>query len=120
MDTPLPKPRRATDWAGRWLRRVAALVLLGGAGCQGFGEAAPPAPNQIVGGGVTLAKHEGGLFDWPEWNWHWHDWVYDDDNSPLEDSYVMEGDQTVTVKAPARGTPEARMIIAREAFRRQD
>jgi outer membrane protein assembly factor BamD (BamD/ComL family) len=140
MDAPLlPSGTRRT---ARLLRRLAALLLAGAgalqaAGCLGwtggdswmshFDHPKRPADGGASGDQVqrtsaeTKADDNSSGFDVSRlWNWHWHDWVYDDDNSPLEDSYVMQGDQTVTVKAPARGTPEARMIIAREAFRRQD
>jgi outer membrane protein assembly factor BamD (BamD/ComL family) len=125
----------------RLLRHLAALLLAGAgalhtAGCLSFdSDNSPPnsdRPKRLAGGGAsgdpiqrTSAEQKDddnpSAFDLSKvWSWSPLDWWYDDDNAPLEDSYVMEGDQTVTVKAPRRGTPEARMMIAREAFRRQD
>jgi outer membrane protein assembly factor BamD (BamD/ComL family) len=54
------------------------------------------------------------------WNWSWRDWWYDDDKTELKETYVMQGDQMVPVPAPRPHSAEARMGIAREAFRVQD
>jgi outer membrane protein assembly factor BamD (BamD/ComL family) len=134
----LPSETRRT---ARLLRRVAALLIAGAgalhaAGCLGFTggdswKSTPDHPKPPADGSSkdqvqrtsaeTKADDTGSGFEWSKlWSWHWHDWVYDDDSTPIEDSYVMQGDQSVPVKPPVRGTPEARMIIAREAFRHQD
>src|SRR4029079_2480124 len=70
-----------------------------------------------------LTKDDDGLFQFDPtrlWSWSWREWWYDDDKETPKETSVLRDGQMVTVPAPRRGSPEARMAIAREAYRVQD
>jgi outer membrane protein assembly factor BamD (BamD/ComL family) len=140
MDTRL-LPRLTAK--ARWLRRLGALLVAGAGalaagGCMDLDDNGKDPANGQKKRWYQLANSSEPLYDkmtrgseeqdsdsWnldlsKVWSWSPLDWWYDDDKRPIPDSYVMQGDQMVPVKAPRRGSPEARMIIAREAFGRQD
>jgi outer membrane protein assembly factor BamD (BamD/ComL family) len=121
MDTPLHPVVR-----GRWLLRVAAFVLLGGsvAGCEGFGDPLPPPSNMIAGGQLTLAKKEGNLFEWPDWEWEDFDFLNILPKSAPEisppNAVVLQGDDLTAVKAPPMTTLQAKMALAHERYLAKD
>jgi outer membrane protein assembly factor BamD (BamD/ComL family) len=120
MDTPL-LVRRAKR-AGRWLRRLAALVLLGGgvAGCQGFGDPAPPSPNMIAGGSLTLASGTGPHLEWPDWELEDFDVFHLFSQAPppaaAGGELVMQDGSLTPVQAAPPGSLAARMKRAHEEF----
>jgi outer membrane protein assembly factor BamD (BamD/ComL family) len=144
MDTPLPSVPRAKR-AGRWLRRLAALLLLGGsvAGCQTIDELNPPKEKPSVADKELIvtnldnltkpvastlpppaAKTDHSFFEWPNWEWEDFDlfgiFPKPAPDTPPPDAFVVQSGNLTPVKTPAQTKLEARMAEAREAFRAKD
>lgn len=120
---PLSHPRRK-----QWLGRLAAFALLGAAGCQ-VGDPVPHPDNMLLGGNLTLVKHDetggsGGLFEWPDWEWRDFDvlgiWPKPAPDVPPSDAVMLQGDDNKLVKAPTVDTLKARMALAHERFNAKD
>lgn len=139
METPLRPVRRA----GRWLRHLAAVTLLGYtvAGCTTFvdptTQAAKDQGSIIAQTPVTdkdkkpaadpkvvQAKSDGHPIDWPDWEWEDFDLFgllpKSAPQVPPSDAVVLQGDGLTPVKAPPPGAVEARMALAQERYAAKD